>query len=87
MAFLGSGCVDASAGLTDFHLDEVATRRVIIANSARSYILADSTKFDRVAPHHVCRLADVDGLITDTRPSQELDLAVQRAGGVVLAAA
>jgi len=87
VAFLGSGCVDASAGLTDFHLDEVATRRVIIANSARSYILADSTKFDRVAPHHVCGLADVNGLITDSRPSQELDLAIKRAGGVVLAAA
>lgn len=45
IALLGSGGgVDARAGLTDFHLDEIDVRRTIIANSARNYILADSSK-------------------------------------------
>lgn len=86
VAFLGSGGVDASAGLTDFHLDEVATRRLMLANTVRSYILADSSKFGRVAPHRVCGLEDVDGLITDARPSSTLESGMERSGGVVVVA-
>ncbi|MEV7421732.1 MULTISPECIES: DeoR/GlpR family DNA-binding transcription regulator [unclassified Streptomyces] len=86
VAFLGSGGVDASAGLTDFHLDEVATRRLILANTVRSYILADASKFGRVAPHRVCGLEEVDGLITDARPSPTLESGVERSGGIVVVA-
>jgi DeoR/GlpR family transcriptional regulator of sugar metabolism len=84
VAFLGSGGVDAGTGLTDFHLDEVATRRVILANSARSYVLADATKLGRVAPHRVCGLGEFDGLITDEMSSVPLRAAIERAGGVVV---
>src|SRR5437868_6005216 len=86
IAFLGSGGVDAEAGLTDFHLDEVAVRRVILANSVRSYALADATKFGRVAPHRVCDLDAIDGLVTDARPSPALEHAVERSGGVIVSA-
>jgi len=86
LAFLGSGGVDATAGLTDFHLDEVATRRTIIANTARSFVLADSSKLGRVAPHRVCGLADIDGLITDGAVPPALAVAIQGTGGTVLAA-
>lgn len=86
VAFLGSGGVDAVEGLTDFHLDEVATRRIILANTVRSYVLADSAKFGRVAPHRVCGLDAIDGVITDTRPSAALESAVERAGGVIVTA-
>jgi DeoR/GlpR family transcriptional regulator of sugar metabolism len=84
VAFLGSGGVDTGTGLTDFHLDEVATRRIILANTARSYVLADSTKFGRVAPHRVCGLEEFDGLITDEMTSAPLRAAIERAGGVVV---
>jgi DeoR/GlpR family transcriptional regulator of sugar metabolism len=84
VAFLGSGGVDATAGLTDFHLDEVATRRVILTNAVRSYVLVDSSKFGRVAPHHVCGLEALTGLVTDTRPGSPLARAVERAGGVIV---
>ena len=86
IAFIGSGAVDAAAGLTDYHPDEVDVRRTIIANSARSYILADSSKLDRIAPHRVCDLASVTGLITETSTSPAVEAAVTEAGGVVLSA-
>ncbi|MGC9666114.1 DeoR/GlpR family DNA-binding transcription regulator [Planosporangium sp. 12N6] len=86
VAFLGSGGVDVEAGLTDFHLDEVATRRVMLANSACAYALVDSSKFDRVAPHRVCDLGALTGLVTDGRPAPPLALAVKRAGGVIVTA-
>lgn len=86
IALLGSGGVDARAGLTDFHLDEVDVRRTIIANSARSYILADSSKLGQVAPYRVCSLTEVDGLITDRSAPQAITAAFEETGGVVLSA-
>ena len=86
LAFIGSGGVDAVAGLTDYHLDEVDVRRTMIANSARSYILADSSKLGQIAPHRVCDLAAVTGLITEEVTAPAVASAVQEAGGVVLSA-
>lgn len=86
IAFIGSGGVDADAGLTDYHLDEVAVRRTIIANSAASYVLADSSKLDRIAPHRVCDLGAITGVITEVSSSAAVVAAVQNAGGVVLSA-
>jgi DeoR family glycerol-3-phosphate regulon repressor len=65
IAFLGSGAISPTAGLTDYHRDEVPTKRVIIANAERVLVLADSSKFDRSAPYRVCDLSDLDGIVTD----------------------
>lgn len=86
VAFIGSGGVNAAAGLTDYHLDEVDVRRTIIANSAASYILADSSKLGQIGPHRVCDLRSVAGLITDECTSDAIATAVREAGGVVLSA-
>lgn len=72
IAFLGSGGVDAVAGLTDFHLDEAITRRSILRNSRKTYVLADSSKFDRVARHRVAGLDQVTGMITDREPPMDI---------------
>src|SRR5208282_3034359 len=58
-AFLGSGGVHIRAGLTDYHPPEVITRRTIIAQSAASYVLADSSKLGTIAVHRVCPLSRV----------------------------
>lgn len=86
IAFIGSGGVDASAGLTDYHLDEVDVRRTMIANSAASYVLADSSKLGRIGPHRVCPLTAVTGLITEECTSPAVAAAIREAGGVVLSA-
>jgi DeoR family transcriptional regulator, fructose operon transcriptional repressor len=86
IALLGSGGVHPEAGLTDFHLNEIDVRRTIIANSARSYILADSSKLGQVAPHRVCELSAVDGLITDQNTVPAVAAAIEETGGVVLSA-
>jgi DeoR/GlpR family transcriptional regulator of sugar metabolism len=84
IAFLGSGGVDAVAGLTDFHRDEAATRRTIIAHATRSYVLAERAKFGRVAPHRVCALDEVSGVIVDSRLPARLRGVITRAGTAVL---
>ncbi|WP_433413375.1 DeoR/GlpR family DNA-binding transcription regulator [Microtetraspora malaysiensis] len=84
VALLGSGGLTARAGLTDYYLDEVATKRVILANTARTYVLADSTKHSRVAAYRVCGLDGFSGLITDREPPPELASALVRAGVEVI---
>jgi DeoR/GlpR family transcriptional regulator of sugar metabolism len=37
----------------------------MLANSARSVVLADSSKIGVIAPRRVCRLEEIDQLITD----------------------
>jgi DeoR family fructose operon transcriptional repressor len=65
IAFLGSGAISPTVGLTDYHRDEVPTKRVIIANAEQVLVLADSSKFGRSAPYRVCDLSDLDGIVTD----------------------
>ena len=74
VAFIGTGAVDVDAGLTDFEIDEVEIKRVVIANSDRCYALADSTKVGARAPYRVCDLADVDAVVCDDAvPDAERD--------------
>jgi DeoR/GlpR family transcriptional regulator of sugar metabolism len=63
--FLGSGGLDPVAGLTDYHPDEIAVRKLLIAHSAERFVLADSSKLARVALGKVCDIADLTGVITD----------------------
>ncbi|MEV8631932.1 DeoR/GlpR family DNA-binding transcription regulator [Streptosporangium sp. NPDC051023] len=84
IAFLGSGGVDATAGLTDYYLDEIATRRTILRNAARSYVLADSSKFGRIARHRVAGMDEFAGLITEAEPPSGIQDAVTRGGGVIV---
>jgi DeoR family fructose operon transcriptional repressor len=80
IAFLGSGGVDAAAGLTDYYLDEIDVRRAVIRNARQSWILADATKLGRVAQHAVAPLAAMSGLITDEKPDERLALAISEHG-------
>jgi DeoR family transcriptional regulator, fructose operon transcriptional repressor len=59
---------------------------MIIAHSACTFILADSSKLGRVAPHRVCGFQSVNGLITEHNCSEAVAAAVAEAGGVVLSA-
>jgi DeoR family fructose operon transcriptional repressor len=84
IAFLGSGGLESDAGLTDFYLDEIAVRKTIIKNTVRSYVLADSTKFGRVAPHRVAGFEELDGIITEKAPSPNIQKAIERSGGQII---
>lgn len=63
-AFLGSGGVHPSGGLTDYHSDEAALRRAALGRAAQSYALADSSKLGQIAPCRVCDLDRIDAIVT-----------------------
>ncbi|WP_374999951.1 DeoR/GlpR family DNA-binding transcription regulator [Aeromicrobium sp. CTD01-1L150] len=66
VAFLGSGGLSVQHGLTDYELGEVPVKRMVLHNSHRTFVLADSSKVGVVAPWHVCALTDMTGVITDS---------------------
>ena len=78
LALLGSGGLHAEAGLSDYYLEEAEIRRSVITHSAASFVLSDSTKFDKIARHRVAEFGDFDGLIADQAPTGELLTAVKR---------
>lgn len=80
IVFLSSGGVSATEGLTDFYRDEVPVRQAMLNGSKRSYIVGESAKMEKVAPYHVCDLADVDGLLTDAPPPVALEQRLEDLG-------
>src|ERR1700683_4795752 len=63
-AFLGSGGVHPEAGLTDYYPAEVVVRRTIVAHTAKSYVLADSSKLGVIAVRRVCPLDRLPPILT-----------------------
>jgi DeoR/GlpR family transcriptional regulator of sugar metabolism len=85
-AFLGSGGVHPEAGLTDYYPAEVAVRRTIIAHTAASYVLADSSKLGEIAVHRVCPLDRLTAVVTDDGSRPAAATALAEAGLTVLRA-
>jgi DeoR/GlpR family transcriptional regulator of sugar metabolism len=79
-AFLGSGGVHPAAGLTDYHPDEVDTRRVVIEQAERSYVLADSSKLGAIAVRKVCDLDRITAVLTDGQDNTDASDALAAAG-------
>lgn len=80
LALLGSGGVSVERGLTDYELDEVPLKRIALQNSARTYALAHSDKFEVVAPYRVCGLDVLTGIVTDDNLAAAHREALQSAG-------
>jgi DeoR family glycerol-3-phosphate regulon repressor len=83
-AFLGSGGIHPEAGLTDYYPAEVVVRRTIIAHTAASYVLADSSKLGTIAVHRVCPLDRIVAVLTDDARSNDAYQALSSAGVTLL---
>jgi DeoR family fructose operon transcriptional repressor len=82
-AFLGSGGVHPGAGLTDYYPSEVVVRRTIIAHTAASYVLADSSKLGVIAVNRVCPLDAFTAIITDSQADLDRVGELQDAGATM----
>ncbi|SFI54280.1 DeoR/GlpR family DNA-binding transcription regulator [Albimonas pacifica] len=71
LAIYGVGGVDADGSLLDFHADEVAARQAMRANSRRTILVADRSKFGRRAAAVGGRLEEADHVVIDARPGPE----------------
>ncbi len=72
IAFIGCNGVHPTRGVTNINLPEVEVKRAMMAASASSIVLADSTKLDRVSLGTIAAVGAFDTLITDSGTTQDV---------------
>lgn len=86
LAVISSGCIDVDHGITDYNYDDIAIKQLLLQNSQTSIVVADSTKFGKVAPYHVCDLTVPTRILTTTKlPRDYVEKILLRGGEVSLA--
>ena len=68
------------AGFTDAHLPEVEAKECLIASAGLKIALLDSSKFGKEALGTIATTADVDVLITDCEPPEEVGAGLEQHG-------
>lgn len=70
--FMSTGGFSGLAGFTEYTIDDAAIKQIIMAHSKETIALIDSSKFGRTAFSQVAPFEEIDILITDKEPDQEL---------------
>lgn len=63
-AFIGLDAVDFNLGYMKFSASEIQTNRLMLKASHQVIVLCDHSKFERVAFVNICKLEEIDLLIT-----------------------
>lgn len=62
------GGIDAAGNLLEYRDDEAVVGRTMLRNARCSVLLADHTKFSRVAMSRLAHLSEISTLVTDRQP-------------------
>jgi DeoR family glycerol-3-phosphate regulon repressor len=79
-AILTIGALDARTGIMDFCISEAQIARTMIEQAESVTILADSSKFERIASFEVCSLKQVANLVCDSPPPGSIRTALDETG-------
>jgi DeoR/GlpR family transcriptional regulator of sugar metabolism len=71
VAFLGTPCIDADFYTSTPTVSKVELKNTVLANSSRTYLVADSSKFGTIASVKVNSLSEYTGVISDIKPTDE----------------
>jgi len=71
-AFSTVGAIDRFGGAMDYDLQESELARSMFARAEQTVVLADESKFNRVAPFEVAPFSGIDVMVTDTLPDEAL---------------
>jgi DeoR family transcriptional regulator, aga operon transcriptional repressor len=69
--FISANAVHIEQGLTTFDASEAAINRKMLARASERLLLCDTSKFGKVAPHHIAGVQTLNTIITDDRLSKE----------------
>lgn len=78
--FLGVGCVNAQVGFTEYTWDGTLVKQAMIKSAQEVIVLADSTKFNKVAFVLITGFENVHHLITDKTPPPDISERLAEAG-------
>lgn len=82
--FLGVGAIDSEIGLTEYNWDDALVKQAMVKCAKEVIVVADSSKFQKVAFARVAALSSVHILITNEAPPPALAEALDKAGVVVI---
>ena len=71
-AVIGVSAIDNDGLLMDFDRREVIVTRAIFESSRKLILVADDIKFERTAPMVIGNISEIDILVTNNLPSQEI---------------
>jgi DeoR family fructose operon transcriptional repressor len=80
LAFLGITGLSLERGLSEMTIFEATSKSLIVQQSQRAVLLADSSKFEKVSPISVAPLSEIDVIITDDSLPPDLVSAYQQTG-------
>ena len=72
LCFLGTNSIDVENGITDLELEVIEVKRAMIKSANKTVSLAISKKLNTTQRMVVCKLEEVDILITELEPGDEL---------------
>lgn len=72
IVFVGANGIHPTAGLTCHNAEEAATNRAMLGHAKRRIGVLDRSKFDVITSWSMCRVQDLDMVITDKRASKEV---------------
>ncbi len=72
IAVIGCSAMDIDGDMLDFDIQEVGVSQTIIAQGRKTFLVADHSKFKRIAPARIASLSEIDCFFTDTLPAPSL---------------
>ncbi len=70
--FLSAAGIDPASGITEYIVEDALIKHSILTHAKKTVAMMASSKFETTAFASVCRLDEIDMLITDTRPQGPL---------------
>ncbi len=70
IAFLGVDAVDFNLGYMNFSTEEINTSKLMRQTAQKSIVLCDHSKFERIAFVSICKMQEIDLLITGKEISE-----------------
>ncbi len=78
VAFIGVDGIDLTGGATNANFAEVGVKRLMLRSAANGVIVADHTKFGRVALARICDLKEAGMILTDSGLEGEMITRVKK---------
>lgn len=69
LAVIGCSALDEAGDVFDYDLGEVIVSQTVIEHSRATALVADASKFTRMAPARIAPLSDLSMFVTDTPPT------------------
>ncbi|HHD57391.1 MAG TPA: DeoR/GlpR transcriptional regulator, partial [Desulfobulbaceae bacterium] len=79
-AILTVSAIDEQTGIMDFNIHEAQIARAMIKQAKSVTVLADSSKFGRIASFEVCEMKRITNLVCERRPPEKIEQRILDAG-------